>query len=145
MDLREVGYDDRDWINLAQARDRWRAYEQDEDKEEGEGENKYADKGEDKVKVVDKEEGEDEGEDKDVEREEDEGKAKDVDKEEGEGKDKDEDEDEGEDYPDQMKGATPGVRVQDAAVFVIRARTRDRGLFWFIFVCLGTSHTEAFA
>ncbi|KAJ4436409.1 hypothetical protein ANN_19042 [Periplaneta americana] len=26
MDLREVGYDDRDWINLAQDRDRWRAY-----------------------------------------------------------------------------------------------------------------------
>ncbi|KAJ4445192.1 hypothetical protein ANN_06993 [Periplaneta americana] len=26
MDLREVGYDDRDWINLAQNRDRWRAY-----------------------------------------------------------------------------------------------------------------------
>ncbi|KAJ4441124.1 hypothetical protein ANN_10974 [Periplaneta americana] len=26
MDLREVGYDDRDWINLAQYRDRWRAY-----------------------------------------------------------------------------------------------------------------------
>ncbi|KAJ4439356.1 hypothetical protein ANN_07478 [Periplaneta americana] len=26
MDLREVGYDDRDWINLAQGRDRWRAY-----------------------------------------------------------------------------------------------------------------------
>ncbi|KAJ4447060.1 hypothetical protein ANN_09049 [Periplaneta americana] len=25
-DLREVGYDDRDWINLAQDRDRWRAY-----------------------------------------------------------------------------------------------------------------------
>ncbi|KAJ4440260.1 hypothetical protein ANN_08399 [Periplaneta americana] len=24
MDLREVGYDDRDWINLAQDRDRWR-------------------------------------------------------------------------------------------------------------------------
>ncbi|KAJ4428621.1 hypothetical protein ANN_24666 [Periplaneta americana] len=23
MDLREVGYDDRDWINLAQDRDRW--------------------------------------------------------------------------------------------------------------------------
>ncbi|KAJ4448390.1 hypothetical protein ANN_10406 [Periplaneta americana] len=28
MDLREVGYDDRDWINLAQDRDRWRAYHQ---------------------------------------------------------------------------------------------------------------------
>ncbi|KAJ4447335.1 hypothetical protein ANN_09339 [Periplaneta americana] len=27
MNLREVGYDDRDWINLAQDRDRWRAYE----------------------------------------------------------------------------------------------------------------------
>ncbi|KAJ4439288.1 hypothetical protein ANN_07409 [Periplaneta americana] len=27
MDLREVGYDDRDWINLAQDRDRWRAYD----------------------------------------------------------------------------------------------------------------------
>ncbi|KAJ4439478.1 hypothetical protein ANN_07602 [Periplaneta americana] len=27
MDLREVGYDGRDWINLAQDRDRWRAYE----------------------------------------------------------------------------------------------------------------------
>ncbi|KAJ4434037.1 hypothetical protein ANN_16356 [Periplaneta americana] len=26
MDLREVEYDDRDWINLAQDRDRWRAY-----------------------------------------------------------------------------------------------------------------------
>ncbi|KAJ4433807.1 hypothetical protein ANN_16119 [Periplaneta americana] len=26
MDLREVGYEDRDWINLAQDRDRWRAY-----------------------------------------------------------------------------------------------------------------------
>ncbi|KAJ4434333.1 hypothetical protein ANN_22890 [Periplaneta americana] len=26
MDFREVGYDDRDWINLAQDRDRWRAY-----------------------------------------------------------------------------------------------------------------------
>ncbi|KAJ4448560.1 hypothetical protein ANN_10578 [Periplaneta americana] len=26
MDLSEVGYDDRDWINLAQDRDRWRAY-----------------------------------------------------------------------------------------------------------------------
>ncbi|KAJ4432204.1 hypothetical protein ANN_20820 [Periplaneta americana] len=26
MDLREVGYDDRDWINLAQERDRWWAY-----------------------------------------------------------------------------------------------------------------------
>ncbi|KAJ4447223.1 hypothetical protein ANN_09226 [Periplaneta americana] len=26
MDLREVGYDDRDWINLAQDRDRWLAY-----------------------------------------------------------------------------------------------------------------------
>ncbi|KAJ4429378.1 hypothetical protein ANN_21535 [Periplaneta americana] len=26
MDLREVGYDDRDWINLAQDRDRWRDY-----------------------------------------------------------------------------------------------------------------------
>ncbi|KAJ4450411.1 hypothetical protein ANN_01835 [Periplaneta americana] len=26
MDLREVGYDGRDWINLAQDRDRWRAY-----------------------------------------------------------------------------------------------------------------------
>ncbi|KAJ4428820.1 hypothetical protein ANN_25813 [Periplaneta americana] len=26
MDLREVGYDDRDWINLPQDRDRWRAY-----------------------------------------------------------------------------------------------------------------------
>ncbi|KAJ4436709.1 hypothetical protein ANN_16841 [Periplaneta americana] len=27
MDLREVGCDDRDWINLAQDRDRWRAYD----------------------------------------------------------------------------------------------------------------------
>ncbi|KAJ4428261.1 hypothetical protein ANN_24278 [Periplaneta americana] len=26
MDLREVGYDDRDWINLAQDRERWWAY-----------------------------------------------------------------------------------------------------------------------
>ncbi|KAJ4426503.1 hypothetical protein ANN_27317 [Periplaneta americana] len=26
MDLKEVGYDDRDWLNLAQDRDRWRAY-----------------------------------------------------------------------------------------------------------------------
>ncbi|KAJ4431945.1 hypothetical protein ANN_20554, partial [Periplaneta americana] len=26
MDLREVGYEDREWINLAQDRDRWRAY-----------------------------------------------------------------------------------------------------------------------
>ncbi|KAJ4431957.1 hypothetical protein ANN_20566 [Periplaneta americana] len=26
MDLREVGYDDREWINLAQDRDHWRAY-----------------------------------------------------------------------------------------------------------------------
>ncbi|KAJ4426305.1 hypothetical protein ANN_27119 [Periplaneta americana] len=26
MDLREVGYDDRDWINLAQDTDQWRAY-----------------------------------------------------------------------------------------------------------------------
>ncbi|KAJ4450696.1 hypothetical protein ANN_02125 [Periplaneta americana] len=26
MDLREVGYDDRDWLTLAQDRDRWRAY-----------------------------------------------------------------------------------------------------------------------
>ncbi|KAJ4434359.1 hypothetical protein ANN_22918 [Periplaneta americana] len=26
MYLREVGYDDRDWINLTQDRDRWRAY-----------------------------------------------------------------------------------------------------------------------
>ncbi|KAJ4429673.1 hypothetical protein ANN_21874 [Periplaneta americana] len=26
MDLREVGYDDRDWIHLAQDRDQWRAY-----------------------------------------------------------------------------------------------------------------------
>ncbi|KAJ4452194.1 hypothetical protein ANN_03712 [Periplaneta americana] len=26
MDLREVGYDDRDWINFAQYRDQWRAY-----------------------------------------------------------------------------------------------------------------------
>ncbi|KAJ4427877.1 hypothetical protein ANN_23883 [Periplaneta americana] len=26
MDLREVGYDDRDWINLTQDRDQWRAY-----------------------------------------------------------------------------------------------------------------------
>jgi hypothetical protein len=26
MDLREVGWDGRDWINLAQYRDRWRAY-----------------------------------------------------------------------------------------------------------------------
>ncbi|KAJ4431962.1 hypothetical protein ANN_20571 [Periplaneta americana] len=26
MDLRELGYDDRDWINLAQNREQWRAY-----------------------------------------------------------------------------------------------------------------------
>ncbi|KAJ4428006.1 hypothetical protein ANN_24020 [Periplaneta americana] len=26
MDLREVGYDEKEWINLAQDRDRWRAY-----------------------------------------------------------------------------------------------------------------------
>ncbi|KAJ4447398.1 hypothetical protein ANN_09404 [Periplaneta americana] len=26
MDLRKVGYDDRDWINVAQDRDQWRAY-----------------------------------------------------------------------------------------------------------------------
>ncbi|KAJ4428123.1 hypothetical protein ANN_24137 [Periplaneta americana] len=26
MDLRELGYDDREWINLAQDRDQWRAY-----------------------------------------------------------------------------------------------------------------------
>ncbi|KAJ4435791.1 hypothetical protein ANN_18410 [Periplaneta americana] len=26
MDLREMGYDDREWINLAQDKDRWRAY-----------------------------------------------------------------------------------------------------------------------
>ncbi|KAJ4446911.1 hypothetical protein ANN_13612 [Periplaneta americana] len=26
MDLREMGYEDRDWINLAEDRDRWRAY-----------------------------------------------------------------------------------------------------------------------
>ncbi|KAJ4446301.1 hypothetical protein ANN_12996 [Periplaneta americana] len=26
MDLREVGYDGRDWINLAQDKDQWRAY-----------------------------------------------------------------------------------------------------------------------
>jgi hypothetical protein len=25
MDLREVGWDDRDWIDLTQDRDRWRA------------------------------------------------------------------------------------------------------------------------
>ncbi|KAJ4447769.1 hypothetical protein ANN_09777 [Periplaneta americana] len=29
MDLWEVGYDDRDWINLAKNKDRWRAYETD--------------------------------------------------------------------------------------------------------------------
>ncbi|KAJ4428965.1 hypothetical protein ANN_25961, partial [Periplaneta americana] len=33
MDLREVGYDDRDWINLAQDRDRWRAYSFNKDPE----------------------------------------------------------------------------------------------------------------
>ncbi|KAJ4444398.1 hypothetical protein ANN_06190 [Periplaneta americana] len=27
MDLREMGYDDREWVNFAQDRDRWRAYE----------------------------------------------------------------------------------------------------------------------
>jgi hypothetical protein len=26
MDLREIGWDGRDWIDLAQDRDRWRAY-----------------------------------------------------------------------------------------------------------------------
>jgi hypothetical protein len=26
MDLREVGWDGRDWIDVAQDRDRWRAY-----------------------------------------------------------------------------------------------------------------------
>jgi hypothetical protein len=26
MDLREVGWDGRDWIDLAEDRDRWRAY-----------------------------------------------------------------------------------------------------------------------
>jgi hypothetical protein len=26
MDLREVGWDGRDWIDLAQDRDRWRDY-----------------------------------------------------------------------------------------------------------------------
>ncbi|KAJ4433026.1 hypothetical protein ANN_15283 [Periplaneta americana] len=26
MDLREMGYNDRDWVNLAQDRDQWRAY-----------------------------------------------------------------------------------------------------------------------
>jgi hypothetical protein len=26
MDLREVGWDDRDWIDLAQDRDWWRAH-----------------------------------------------------------------------------------------------------------------------
>jgi hypothetical protein len=26
MDLREVGWDGRDWIDLAQDTDRWRAY-----------------------------------------------------------------------------------------------------------------------
>jgi hypothetical protein len=26
MDLRDVGWDGRDWIDLAQDRDRWRAY-----------------------------------------------------------------------------------------------------------------------
>ncbi|KAJ4445891.1 hypothetical protein ANN_12577 [Periplaneta americana] len=26
MDMREVGFDDRDWVNLSQDRDRWRAY-----------------------------------------------------------------------------------------------------------------------
>ncbi|KAJ4445001.1 hypothetical protein ANN_06800 [Periplaneta americana] len=26
MDLREVGYEDREWINLAEDRDQWRAY-----------------------------------------------------------------------------------------------------------------------
>jgi hypothetical protein len=26
MDLREVGWDGRDWIHLAQDRDRWRVY-----------------------------------------------------------------------------------------------------------------------
>ncbi|KAJ4443710.1 hypothetical protein ANN_05385 [Periplaneta americana] len=35
MDLREVGYDDRDWLNLAQDRDRWRAYSDVEAKRQG--------------------------------------------------------------------------------------------------------------
>ena len=26
MDLRKVGYDARDWMNLAQDRDQWQAY-----------------------------------------------------------------------------------------------------------------------
>jgi hypothetical protein len=26
MDLREIGWDDVDWIDVAQDRDRWRAY-----------------------------------------------------------------------------------------------------------------------
>ncbi|KAJ4425454.1 hypothetical protein ANN_28070 [Periplaneta americana] len=34
MDLREVGYDDRDWIYLAQDRDRWRAYNEGESEDE---------------------------------------------------------------------------------------------------------------
>ena len=29
MDLREVGRDDRDWIDLAQDRDQWQAYVKD--------------------------------------------------------------------------------------------------------------------
>jgi hypothetical protein len=27
MDLREIGFGDADWINLAQDRDRWRAFD----------------------------------------------------------------------------------------------------------------------
>ncbi|KAJ4444054.1 hypothetical protein ANN_05843 [Periplaneta americana] len=48
MDLREVGYEDRDWINLAQDRDRWRAYvnlkSQGEEEEEEEEEEKNKEK-----------------------------------------------------------------------------------------------------
>ncbi|KAJ4451270.1 hypothetical protein ANN_02731 [Periplaneta americana] len=58
MNLKEVGYDDRDWINLAQDRDQWRAYvraamnlrdEEDEDKYEYE--EKYDNEVEEKYEV----------------------------------------------------------------------------------------------
>ncbi|KAJ4452140.1 hypothetical protein ANN_03658 [Periplaneta americana] len=38
MDLMEVGYDDRDWINLAMDRDKWRAYDKGGNEPSGAGE-----------------------------------------------------------------------------------------------------------